>query len=1034
MTSLERLFTEFTNPGPEWRGKPFWSWNGRLREAELLRQIHVMQEMGLGGFFMHSRTGLATEYLGDEWFDLTNACADEARRLGMEAWLYDEDRWPSGTAGGLVTRNPEFRRKFVSLRRVPGPDFEWSDDLVAAFACKLDGLAYTSCRRLVPEDPPPPAGETVLAFTIEEMEPSSFYNGYTDADHLNRRATEEFIRLTHERYRQRCGGRLGTSIRGIFTDEPHRGPVMTGFSLPNANRLWMAPWTERLPEEFHARFGYDLVERLPELFLQQDGRAVSPVKWHYMELLQELFLEAFARPIYQWCEQNGMLLTGHVLHEDSLTAQAAMQGSLMRFYEYMHYPGVDVLTEGNRNYWIVKQLQSAARQLGRKWLLSELYGCTGWQMGFQGHKAVGDWQALFGINLRCHHLSWYTMEGEAKRDYPASILHQSAWWRDYSYVETYFARLGLLLAQGRPCCDVLVLNPVESVWCQIHAGWADGLSPTGRPIQELEQAYQELFHWLAGAHVDFDYADEEMLGRLGSVAADSGRPALGVGRASYRAVVVGRMATIRSSTLALLRDFAAAGGKVIFAGDPPEHVDAVPSPAARELAAQATHLPWDAGALVAACKEVITAPVEILDAGSRQPLAEVFCQMREDLNGRRYLVAMNMSRERAYPDVLIRVRGDLSVTEWDCRDGSRYAVPAPHRDGWTEIATGFGVSGERAFVLEPAAPALLPARPVYREIRSVTCAGPYDYSLSEPNVCVLDLARWRLGEGEWQPAGEILHVDREVRRAFGLPARGGEMVQPWYREKHLPPPDVKGAVSLAFDFNVERLPAGPVFLSLERPDRFRAALNGVRLAGVPEEWWVDTAFHQILIPEGLLRLGPNTITLETDFHEGVDLEACALLGGFGVRVDGAEKVLVRLPESLVPGDITAQGLPFYGGAITYRVPVPLQPAGHERVLFTAARVEAGCVKVSGAGLPERNISWPPYEADVTDALREGSRVELEVVLTRRNTFGPLHQVPLRAGAYGPGNWTTEGAGFSEAYMLWPSGLLEAPTAMLCVEE
>ena len=37
-----------------------------------------MRDMGLGGFFMHSRTGLATEYLGDEWFALTNACADEA--------------------------------------------------------------------------------------------------------------------------------------------------------------------------------------------------------------------------------------------------------------------------------------------------------------------------------------------------------------------------------------------------------------------------------------------------------------------------------------------------------------------------------------------------------------------------------------------------------------------------------------------------------------------------------------------------------------------------------------------------------------------------------------------------------------------------------------------------------------------------------------------------------------------------------------------------------------------------------------------
>jgi len=59
-----------------------------------------------------------------------------------------------------------------------------------------------------------------------------------------------------------------------------------------------------------------------------------------------------------------------------------MQGSLMRFYEFQDYPGVDVLTEGNNNYWIVKQVASSARQTNKKFILSELYGCSGWQMNF----------------------------------------------------------------------------------------------------------------------------------------------------------------------------------------------------------------------------------------------------------------------------------------------------------------------------------------------------------------------------------------------------------------------------------------------------------------------------------------------------------------------------------------------------------------------------------------------------------------------------------------------------------------------------
>lgn len=54
----------FENPAGEYRGRPFWAWNGKLTEEELLRQIDIFGQMGFSGFFMHSRTGLETEYLG----------------------------------------------------------------------------------------------------------------------------------------------------------------------------------------------------------------------------------------------------------------------------------------------------------------------------------------------------------------------------------------------------------------------------------------------------------------------------------------------------------------------------------------------------------------------------------------------------------------------------------------------------------------------------------------------------------------------------------------------------------------------------------------------------------------------------------------------------------------------------------------------------------------------------------------------------------------------------------------------------------
>ena len=106
--------TLFENPTSEYRGAPFWAWNCKLDKKTLKTQIEYLKEMGLGGFHMHSRTGMATEYLGSEFMELISACVEKAEKEKMLAWLYDEDRWPSGAAGGLVTKNPQFRaRKLV---------------------------------------------------------------------------------------------------------------------------------------------------------------------------------------------------------------------------------------------------------------------------------------------------------------------------------------------------------------------------------------------------------------------------------------------------------------------------------------------------------------------------------------------------------------------------------------------------------------------------------------------------------------------------------------------------------------------------------------------------------------------------------------------------------------------------------------------------------------------------------------------------------------------------------------------------------
>ncbi|MDD5672831.1 MAG: glycosyl hydrolase, partial [Chitinivibrionales bacterium] len=466
MTIGSTFKNQFANPANEFRGKPFWAWNGKLDPQKLRRQIGTLKKMGFGGFFMHARVGLDTPYLSKEWFDCITACIDEAGKTGMEAWLYDEDRWPSGAAGGIVTKDPAFRQRKLKIDLFTKAIMpQWDKDLLALFTARRKGTTLSAIEPVARGTSMvrPPKGGIVLSFSRMVEPCTPWYNGYAYLDTLNPKAVAQFIKVTHEVYKTQAGRHFGKLVPGIFTDEPSYGCVCLSSSAP-----LQLPWTDGLPQIFKERYGYDLIERLPALVFDLDGVELPAVRCHYFDCITNLFANSFSRQIGEWCKKNHIDLTGHVMHEERLSFQTRFVGSAMRFYEHMQVPGIDVLTEYTRQYDAAKQVSSVARQFGRKYRLSELYGCTGWDFPFRGHKALGDWQAALGINLRCHHLSWYTMQGEAKRDYPASIFHHCPWWKEYGVVEDYFARINAVMTRGVEVRDLMMINPIESLWAQVR--------------------------------------------------------------------------------------------------------------------------------------------------------------------------------------------------------------------------------------------------------------------------------------------------------------------------------------------------------------------------------------------------------------------------------------------------------------------------------------------------------------------------------------------------------------------------------------
>jgi len=402
----------------------------------------------------------------------------------------------------------------------------------------------------------------------------------------------------------------------------------------------------------------------------------------------------------------------------------------------------------------------------------------------------------------------------------------------------------------------------------------------------------------------------------------------------------------------------------------------------------------------------------------------VFCQARDAEDGR-FILALNVNREQWFRNARLRVTGGGYVQEWDCLTGERHAIPAEQADGHLLVTTDFPPSGEHLYLVTPRPDQALCVRPTYVEIGRAACTGPFEYTLGEPNLLVLDRATFRLDDGEWREEREILRVDRAVRRELDLPLRGGEMLQPWFSSKAEHP--IRAHLTLRFPFRADELPAGQVDLVMETPEAFGATVNGQCLSAEQAcGWWADRCLKRIPLPEGAVKLGENVVELRVGFHEGINLESLFLLGQFGVRVEGTTRTLMRLPEALRVGDLVPQGLPFYTGRITYRVPVGSPPTEGARAFVFLPEFEGACVLVRGPDAEPKMIAWPPYEAEVTDLIGPHGDLELEVVLTRRNAFGPLHQVPLNTVGYGPGNFVSEGSAYTDEYMLYPSGLLQAP--------
>jgi hypothetical protein len=1039
-------FTEdnFKNPSCEYRAAPFWAWNTKLDKDELLRQIDELKKMGFGGFHIHVRTGMDIEYLSNAYIEFVRACVEKARKEKMLVWLYDEDRWPSGAAGGFLTRNEKYRIRHLLLTRHPyGSSVKPSGNsrgratsgrtengkLIACFDVILDGNGDIESYRLI-EEGEKARGIKLFAYA-ESALPSPWFNNQTYANTLDKETIAEFIKITYETYKKHFPADFGSIIPAIFTDEPQfsrKGSL--GFASEDIDITM--PWTADIEETYKAAFGGEsLINGLPELLWELPNGGVSRLRYRYHDHIAGRFVSAFAAQCGAWCKEHGLLLTGHMMEEPTLESQTSALGDAMRSYRYFQLPGIDMLCD-RREYTTAKQAASAARQNGVPGIISELYGVTNWDFDFRHHKLQGDWQAALGVTVRVPHLSWVSMNGESKRDYPAVFNYQSPWYKEYAYVENHFARIAYIMTRGTPVVKVGVIHPVESYW--LHWGTRE---KTAAVREEMDTHFKNLCAWLLRGLIDFDYICESNLDYYCPMAdIDKTFP---VGRMRYNVIILPAMETIRKSTLERLEIFHAAGGRIIFLGSAPKYLDARPEERVKRLFEKCETLPFQRFPLLAALQEI--REIEIR-GGSGALCDSLFYQIREEKSkdsiARYIFIAHADNPENAdLPGgdiITIKIRGLWTVTVLNTINGEITGLPCSHREGWTIIRQPLyehdslllrleASAAETAAVEEEQAPALLTeklsgngryAGSIINE--RVHFPHPVPVTLEEPNVLLLDMAEYAIDDGVFREREEILRIDNILRGELGWPQRSEDFAQPWVEKDNSTPHKIHLRYSFESRENIQES-----YLALENAANTEVRLNGNK-AGTPDGWYVDRCIGKVKLP--CINVGTNILELDFPYGKKTDVEAVYLLGDFAVYVAGTFCTLAGPVRTLGFGDITRQGLPFYGGNLTYHLKAESRGGA---LTIQATNYRGHLLKVSVDGKDCGVIAYSPYRLKVEGLIGEHHRIDLRYFGSRINTFGQLHSVDKSPGRWwGPNSWRGSGAEWTEEYCFWPQGILKSP--------
>lgn len=560
----------------------FWQ-HGEAHDV-LLEEMRRMHAAGIRAFILESRPH--PDFAGPRWWSDLDVIVAEARRLGMQAWIFDDRQYPTGFANGAIRdAHPERGKRFLRRERIeaagplPGASFRlgaWcapGESLAAAVAGRLADaggrLDPASLRDVTPAVRDgilywdvPPGRWRVFVFVLAASGGEAWTKDYLNP--LDPEATRVLLEAVYEPHFARYGAEFGRTIAGFFSDEPRFGNVGAYDALIGRTPM-VLPWRDGLLDDLSAAWGGSFVPALPCLW-EDAGHLSARARSAYMDLVSRLYAECFSRPIGDWCRAHGVRHIGHVVEDNGAHARLGYgAGHFFRAISGQDASGFDLVyqlwpgfAEGRYltpfgdldarffSWGIAKLATSAAHLDARKdgRTACEIFGAYGWRLGLRMMKWLTDHACVRGANLLIPHA--FSPKEFPDPDCPPHFFARGCnpQWRHFGVWSAYADRVCRALSDGVHVATAAVLYHAE-------AEWAGACDPFESAVREL-----------ALAQIDCDVVPADALVDPPAASLDRGR--LAIGRERFAVVVVPYAEVLPAAVLRRLHEAAGAGVPVVF--------------------------------------------------------------------------------------------------------------------------------------------------------------------------------------------------------------------------------------------------------------------------------------------------------------------------------------------------------------------------------------------------------------------------------------------------------------------------------------